>query len=149
MLGTESYEVIRIQHDTDLMLYWPHITREMDRIPQVWDTWWTKEALLQQILCGGMQLWGVGPPNQLRLIAITQVNTYPANRILQIVLVLGNSLHESAPVLAATLQKFAHLQGCLIGEVVGRPGWEKFLAPHGFRKTAVVLTARLGAIREQ
>lgn len=120
--------------------YWPQIERELDLIPHTWDTYWTKTFLYEAAMTEMFEVWGAGTPDDLCLILFTQVVTYPANRILQAILMLGNSLEECAPALEAVLTRFAQTQHVTVLEVTGRPGWEKKLAPFGLKKRGIVMS---------
>lgn len=122
------------------VVYWPMIEKELDRVPHIWDTWWTKDTLYDAATHGRFQVWAVGPEDQVRLVLFTQVAWYPANRILQSVCMLGNSFDECAPVLEAALTRYAIAHECAFMEVTGRPGLERALAPYGMRRCGVVLS---------
>lgn len=143
-----EFEVARLVGD-GLVHHWPAIAGEMEKVAEVWNTWWTVEALQDAAFSGRMQVWTAGDATAFHIVVFTQILYYPANTVLQLVLALGNSLDEAMPVLNATLEKFAAMNGCGVAEIIGRPGWERKLREVGFRKKAVVLTKRLGAFREQ
>ena len=107
--------------------YWPLISAELDKVPEIWNVHWTKEALYQSVMTGRFQVWGFGPNNMLNVIVFTEIAAYPANRILRIFLAFGNSLEIALPVIAATLERFAQISDCPICEVIGRIGWERKL----------------------
>lgn len=129
--------------------WWPMIAAEMDKVPHIWDKWWTKESIYEGVTQGRFQVWVAGTNGEVRVTLITQIAYYPANRILQGILVLGNSLEDCAPALDAVLEKFARDTGCTLCEVQGRPGWERFLSRYGFSKAAVVLHRRVTEHRVQ
>lgn len=129
--------------------WWPRISAEMDKVPHIWDRWWTKEAILEGVAQGRFQVWVAGKDGNVHVTLITQIAYYPANRILQAIIILGNSLEEFAPALDGVLEKFAHDQGCTLCEVTGRAGWERFLSRYGFSKAAVVLHRRVTEHRVQ
>ena len=121
-----------------LLHYWRNIEVELDRVPHIWATYWTKDSLREGALTGRFQVWEVGTKDSVRLIVFSQFISYPACNLLSVFLALGNSLDQCLPVLEAMLEKMAHDNNCQIGQVVGRPGWERKLK--GFKRTAVVLT---------
>lgn len=135
----EEYEVQRLLGEA-LLYYWPQITREMDRVPHTWDRWWTKDALLEGASCGVFQVWAAGTKEQHRIIFVTQVGVYPAGNILQGIMIFGRDLEGCAPISIAVMERFARQMGCASMELTGRVGWEKVLAPYGFKKRAVLLT---------
>lgn len=128
-------------------LYWPHISQELDRVPHIWQRYFTKEYLYQAPLAGQFDVWGVGPDSQIRLIVYTRILDCPASRILQLTLALGNDVEACLPSLTATLEKLANDAGCQYCEIVGRLGWERLLP--GFKRTEVVLTRSLEHFKVQ
>lgn len=124
-----------------VLQHWPDMAKELQRIPQFWDTWWTLDYLQEAILRSEMQCWAVGPRDCFFFVGISRVLVYPANRILSAVVGFGHSIELSLPVLIGTLQKYAATLGCTKLEVVGRPGWKQILREYGFKQTAVVLSA--------
>lgn len=106
--------------------FWPMISKELDKIPQYWTHWWTKEFLRGAIF-NGVQIWGVGTENAMNLVVYTQVVHYPALNLFQIVLALGNNLDKALPILEAMFEKIAHDQGCQQFEIIGRRGWGRKL----------------------
>ena len=75
-----------------LVEFWPKICEQLDRIPLFWETHWTKESLHEAVMAGRYQVWGFGRPGSINVIVFTEVVDYPANRILRIPLIFGNSL---------------------------------------------------------
>lgn len=139
MIANDPFEV-QLLTPPEFDDYWLLIAKELDRVPHIWNVWWTKEYLYEGGMSGRFQVWAVGPKTQVRLVLFSQVVFYPANRILQAVCMIGNSFEECAPVLEACLVRWAQLHECTVMEVVGRPGLEKALAPYGLRKSGVVLS---------
>lgn len=142
-----------LEYRTELMSrdkvehYWPQISAELDKVPHIWQTWFTKEYLYAAPWNGDMNVWGVGPDDQVRMVVYTRVSIFPASRILQILLALGNDLERCLPSLEATIESFAQRTECDFCEIYGREGWIKKLK--GFRKTAVVLTKKINKFTVQ
>jgi len=127
--------------------YWPQISLQLDFIPQFWATWWTKESIREGVLSGRFQCWGVGDAQQIRVVTFSQIATYPANRIFQVILAFGEGIDEALPALVATYEKFCFDSGCTIAEVTGRPGWSSKLSRYGFRQQSAVLTRKLTQLK--
>jgi hypothetical protein len=142
----DSYEVMQLEGEV-LRRYWPMIVGELKKIPHTWGFWWTEDSLELASMNGQMQVWAVGPPSAIKLIAFSQVLHYPANRILQIGPVFGTDMDECFPVLAAVFEKFAVIEHCTFSEINGRPGLEKVMAPYGFKKYGVSLMRGVGPMR--
>lgn len=132
----EAHQLTKEQIDT----YWPMIVRELDRIPHTWNVYWTKDFLYQGAMVGMFEVWASGPPEEIKIVLFTQIVNYPANKILQAILILGNSLEEAMPSLEAVLTRYAQVYHATVMEVTGRPGWEKKLSEFGLRKTGIVLS---------
>lgn len=144
--ASSEYEVTQLRGIL-LYHYWPTICVELDRIPQYWNTWWTKEYIYEAACREEMQVWAVGPKEQFQFVLITRIGFYPANRILQSVVGFGNHIELCAPVLWGAMQRFASTQGCTVVEVVGRQGWELMLKDKGFRRTGVIFEASVPSMK--
>lgn len=132
---------------TDVEKFWPHIVMELRKISHVWDMWWTEESLHMAVMSGTMEVWVAGRPPEFKLVFFTQILHFPANSILQVVLMFGTRLRELTPVIAATLEQYAEEHGCRYAEVFGRHGWERILERQGFKRSASVFTKPLGEFR--
>jgi hypothetical protein len=118
-------------------LHWPDISRELDTIPQYWAPYWTKDYMCANVMTGGWQAWGFGDVGSIRVIVLTQLIVYPASRVMQMMLGFGNSLDLVAPLIEATMERFAMEAECDYCEIVGREGWAKKFPR--FKKVGVVL----------
>jgi hypothetical protein len=141
------------EYQTELMTpeafekYWPFISSELDRVPHIWNRYYTKEYLFAAAMIGDFQVWGTGPKNQIRLVVFTRITVYPAARILQVTLAFGNDLERCLPSLVATLEKASYNAECSRCDIIGREGWLKFLP--GFERTASLLSKVLEPMRIQ
>ena len=137
-------ETRRIRRD-EWECHWPRISADLDRIPQFWSDYWTKDFINEAVMTERWQAWGFGAQEgNLNVIVLTQVCEFPANRFLQIPLAFGNSLDDCLPSIMAALEKFAIVAECDVCEVIGRPGWERKLPQ--FSRYAVMLKARVPKI---
>jgi len=127
--------------------HWQSIASELDFIPHVWATWWTKESLREGVLNGRFQCWAAGDESRITVVAFSQIADYPANRIFQVFLAFGQGIDEVAPVLEAVWEQFAAKSGCSIGEVTGRPGWGPRLRKLGFRQQSCTFTRSVSNLR--
>ena len=105
--------------------YWPHICGELDKHPELWNIYWTKEALYSHVMDRRFQVWAFGPPDLINVIVFTEIAVSPANRVLRIFIAFGNSLDQALPAMEATLERFARANDCAVCEIVGRPGWKR------------------------
>lgn len=68
---------------------------------------------------------------------ITQIDNYPEERILHVVLMVGKDLEKWETSVLDRLREFAKQNGCKAIEADCRPGLAKFLKKHGFRRTKI------------
>lgn len=134
-------------NDQEVEQFWPEIAEELQKVHHIWDHWWTLESLYIQVATGGMQVWVAGKPPSFNLVTFTQLCNYPANTILQIVIMFGERVEETLPVVMNTLEHYAEMRGCRYMEAVGRPGWKKFFERYGARQRSVVFEKPLGEFR--
>lgn len=132
---------------TQFEFYWPAISADMDKVRHTWEIWWTKEALFQAVVDGWMNVWAVGSPEVVYLVAFTQIINYPANRNLRVVLLIGNHLDEYYDIAEAVIEKFAMDNQCVYIEATGRLGWQRRIK--GAQSHGVTLTRKLGTIKVQ
>jgi hypothetical protein len=133
-------EARRIYPD-EWAIHWPAISRELDTIPQYWAPYWTKEYMSSNVISGGWQAWGFGDLGTIRVIVLTQLIIYPASRVMQLMLAFGNSLEAVAPLIEATMERFAMEAECQYVEIVGREGWAKWFPR--FKRVGVVLRCKV------
>jgi hypothetical protein len=118
------------------MAHLQEIHIQLDSVKHIWEDYYTKDFMTAQILNEAWQAWGFGSDGKVRLLVITQIVVFPANRVLQILMALGNSLDECLPVMEATLERFANAAECGLCDAIGRPGWERKVPR--FRRRAVL-----------
>lgn len=127
--------------------YWPFIDEQLNTVPHIWAPYFTKEFLRYAVLNEDCFVWGVGTQDEMRLVVYGRVIQFPAARVLQMFLALGNDLDNCLPSLVGALEKLANVTGCEFCEVIGRPGWERKLPD--FERSAVVLRKSLEHFRVQ
>lgn len=102
------------------------------------------DYLMFQAQQGKVQLWGVyemgdmGHSSTLIALASTEVVIYGEFKALRVITLSGKRMSEWKEKLDAALTKFAVSVGCRRMEAVGRPGFEKTLAPLGFEKAYTI-----------
>src|SRR5262245_60374989 len=87
--------------------HWPKISAALDRIPQFWADYWTKESINGAVVQGQWQAWGFGGIGDINIVVLTQIMSFPASRILQMILAFGNDLERLLPLMEATFERFA------------------------------------------
>lgn len=109
----------------EFLAFWPHMERELDKIPHVWRHW-TKEYMVAAVEANTLQVWGIGPPPNAVMVFCTQVATYPAMKVLIVPLAFGSFNPAMIPTIEAALVNYAQMNDCSEIVIQGRPGW----APH-------------------
>lgn len=138
----EEFEAeARILSPEEWTVYWPQISVQLDTIPQWWEPYWTKDFINSAVMSQGWQAWGFGDYNKVNLIVLTQIIIYPGARVLQMMLAFGNNLAMCAPLIDASLFRFAMEAECEYAEIVGREGWVQYFPR--FRKVGVVLRCEI------
>jgi hypothetical protein len=122
-----------------LCIYWPMIWKQISAVPHTW-THWTEDYIHASCFDGTFQIWAAGTREKIELIIFTQIVYYPIGKVLQCVWAGGNNLEKLLPLLDATITKFAAMNGCKRGEVVGRAGWGKVLREFGFTEQSCVFS---------
>jgi hypothetical protein len=137
----ESDVIAGLLEGDKFLHHWYSISSQLDFIPHVWATWWTKESIRDCVLNGRYQCWGGAKGNEgLKIIAFSQITDFPANRIFQVFLAFGQGFEEMAPAFEAVWEKFAANTGCTVAEVTGRPGWGPLLRKYGFKQQSCTFT---------
>ena len=90
---------------------------------------WTLPALRWSIAENRRYLWLTWPGADCAVI--TQIEEYPAAKVLQILWVCGR-LPRSWRSILRTLERWAEAKGCSEVETGGRFGWERQLAEEGY-----------------
>ena len=129
------------------MFYWPAISKELHAVRHVWDLWWTEDALRQAVLDGWMNVWAIGGSESISLVLFTQIVYYPANKMLRVVLTVGNRLEEFFDVAEAALEKYSIDNGCMYMEAHGREGWGRRVP--GIVKHGTMFTRKVTNLKVQ
>ncbi len=116
--------------------FWPGIETMLDAVPHTWRQW-TKEWIRCAVEDGLIKVWGIGPPPNAVLIFFTQILTYPNGKILLVPWGAGSFDVEMSDLVYTTLFQYAKMNNCTSIEVRGRPGWEPFFRPFGFKREYV------------
>jgi hypothetical protein len=127
--------------------YWPFIDEQLNNVPHIWAPYFTKEYLRWAPLERECFVWGTGTESEMRLVVYGRIVEYPAARMLQVFLALGNDLDNCLPSLIGSMEKLGHMTECEECEVIGRLGWERKLP--GFERSAIVLRKPLEHFKVQ
>lgn len=129
--------------------YWPMIERELKTVPHIWQDFWTLDAIRERTSEGHFQCWAAGTSNQVKIVCWTNAILYPAGRVLNAFLMIGQNIDECIPKLDAVLEKYAQDLNCHLALVTGRRGWGAKLKSYGFRDASTSFTKRLDNRRLQ
>ena len=112
--------------------YWIDIEQYIDQSEPMWERLYTKKFLYESILDGGMQLWLVlDDEREIKSIILTQIVSYPKQKILEVVLAAGEELIANIDCVLV-IGEFATACGVNFAMVKGRYGWKKPLSKLGF-----------------
>lgn len=139
-IDPENRIAVELLEPVKVVACWPQIEDMLLRVPHTW-TQHTVEGLLQGAAQGRIQVWLVGSFEQVNLVMFTQVAVHQTMKVLEVFWTMGLGMLKVAGVAVdGALEHFAAEQGCSEIRVIGRGGWEKILAPWGFKRIAVVLS---------
>ena len=100
----------------------------------------TPASLLKMVAEDLHQWWVVASEGELIAFVVTEVLTYPTGLKAGNVLIVAagdpqNSKRREWFHLVGVLEEWARKEGCQHMQTLCRPGWEKALRAHGFKKT--------------
>ena len=105
---------------------------------------YTAEGLIRDCSDGDSHLWVVTNEDAVVVSAIvTRFVEYENTKSLQIIATGGFNMKYWIDELMPKLHRFAMDCGADKAELIGRPGWARVLAKHGYKKTLVLLEADL------
>lgn len=94
------------------------------------------EDVEKAILEGRMQIW----PGK-KSAAVTEIIQYARKKVLHIFLA-GGDMEELIDMIASA-EAWGRTQGCTALTMSGRKGWERALAPHGFKPVMIVMERKI------
>lgn len=96
------------------------------------------EDILLRASEGWFQLWAVMNEHVLEAICVTETTQYPKCKEMSIVIMTGKNM-KLWLFLLNNLENIARDMGCKRLKGYARPGWERIINKHGYRKTHVIL----------
>jgi hypothetical protein len=124
-------EVLDVVGDDAMALLEPAIDMSEGR--------WSVDEVAKRILTSEYQLWMVFDEDSLPIAAlVTKIENYPHKSMLNLLFTGGEDLEDWHDEMLTELEKFSKDHGCHGMELVGRFGWKKFLASHGWETNYVV-----------
>lgn len=111
-------------------------------IAKGWSGKFEPEDIYDACAKGDFQCWAWIVNDKALGVLLTRITAYPRAKVIELLGLAGPDrrdwLHE-----LARIEAWAISQGCTMEEASGRSGWEEVMAPHGFRKTAVMISKEL------
>ena len=97
-------------------------------------------TVMDRVSLGDYQLWmAFSEENKPIGALITLIEPYPLKTMLNLLFCGGKELEEWHEDMLVVLEKFAKDNGCDGMELVGRPGWKRFLEKHGWGSSHLVV----------
>lgn len=94
------------------------------------------------ILSGALRLWVVWDGRNLRAAVATEIIETGWRKICRIVSTGGEDMREWVSLIG-DLEDYARSEGCDVVQELGREGWERVLAPLGYKRTLIVMEKEL------
>jgi hypothetical protein len=138
---------IELASPDQVHFYWPQISGMLEKLRHTIPNY-TIEALYQFAMDQRIQVWLVGRP-EIKLVMFTQVAVFPKLKVLEVIWGAGEGALGSQHIVEAVLDNFARGCGCERIDVFARPGWEKVMAPFGFKRTSIKLSRPVHPGRSQ
>ena len=100
------------------------------------------QDIVKAVAAGDWQLWAAEKDGAVEAMLLTRVLVYPRLKSVEMLSAIGRERRDWTPFIAE-IETWARANGCALMEALARPGWERVLAPYGYRKTHVLLEKRL------
>jgi hypothetical protein len=125
--------------------YWPGIIACLEKYCARYPHDESVDNIIRQCAAGRRQLWMVlDEKDEVVLAPVTEIVTVDATGAARFVFVeVGGSRAREAMPLITEMEAWARAQGCTEFDFVGRRGWERLLAPYGYRPEAVIYRKRI------
>lgn len=120
--------------------YMSDVLREMGRLAKRYPKDVTTTGLFQEFLTGRKTLWLALDGDTFVAMAMTSVKTVDATgtRVFTLCDLAGRDVADFADELTTAMEGSAAQNDCSVIAVEGRPGWDKFLRPRGYKPYAVL-----------
>lgn len=129
--------------DTALAVLWPQIGHLLAAIAEGSSGKYMTGDLIKAISVKDMQLWSaVTDDHEVLGIATTELLNFPRKKVCRFIGATGKEPTLWLPHMKE-IEEGAKRIGCAANEIIARPGWEKLLAPLGYRKSHVMLEKEL------
>src|SRR5262245_44143129 len=136
-----SNSSVYLLNNEQLDHYWPRIEAELEAQPELWNKWFTIEALFEMAMAGNIQVWVVSNSEEkITAVFMSQILCVPAGKVLQVFWMRGTLPDGALKRISLTLDHFGNHHKCFLLSVVGRKGWERRLRDLGASLESVILS---------
>jgi len=145
-----SIIVFRCVQRDDLPVRWPEAAEVLAPAIALWRNRHTPASLLAALIDQQLQLWvailrqAQGEDGRIIAAAVTQVQDWPGGAKECAVVLAAGEGHDLWPEWMADVKAWAAGEDCDLVTAIGRPGWQRVLAPAGFVHDGVALACSLG-----
>lgn len=144
--GTSSVSKLKfyILGDEGIRDRWDEVEQALDRDPELWGAWFTKEDIQARLFAGLIQFWILEGEAGDRIYMMTQKHT-PPNGIsrLQVFWGVGENLKKYIQMIDSALDRFAAYANCAVIEGQGRKGFERLVVPLGYKLECVTYSRKV------
>lgn len=122
-----------------LVDYWPEVWRPIAEAMEYSGGRYSISTILDELLCGSMQLWVILNGESIMAPMITQVLKYPTGiKVCNVFAIGGYGAKEWLDTATDVTDEWARSLGCAKVQVIGRPGWRRMLKNWG-KEVAVMM----------
>ena len=119
---------------------WPMLEKRLEPVLRRMGGRLTPGALLEAIGSGHWQCWTAWEGPECLAAVVTRIEIHSSGmKTLDAMIASGDHREKWQYIAVDTLTKFSKAEGCARFEIHARPGWERVLAPKGFKRTHIVL----------
>lgn len=144
-VGTTPVDVTLMPDETYVQ-FWPQISAELDKVPHIWEDYYTKDYLRDVPLHRELMVWCTVEKGAVMMVIYALFMDTPRGKCLSFRLALGKGLEKALPQLEATFERLGLATGCDFVQVCGRRGWLRKLK--GFREDWMVASRQIQNFKE-
>ena len=134
-----------LSHDAPAI--WPEVSDYVTRALNLTLGQINADTVLEKIKTQDMQLWVIAESAILGAM-VTEILIYPNRKILRVVTLGGEGWDNWGSDIVETLDSYAKYVGATGIEFVGRKGWSKKLAQHGYSTRCAYFQKELENVRD-
>jgi hypothetical protein len=126
----------------DVAAVWPQAWPLLEPAVALWRGRYDETSLRQRVADMSMQLWVATEDGEPVAAALTEINVYPGAKECNIA-VIGGDGREHWQEWIEAIKAWAISLGCKFVTGRGRRGWERVMAPAGFRHEGTIVSLEL------